>query len=198
MLEFLDYLGTVAFALSGAIVAVEKEMDLVGILILSFITGFGGGILRDLLLGSVPPAVFHNYLYFILSSASAFFVFFFYKRIKALEKALTFADALGLGVFTVIGIEKALLFKMSYFNAIIMGVLTATFGGVIRDVLANRVPFIFRKQIYLTVCVLGALLFFPLKKLFPSWISVSVVIIFITVFRIVAYLKNWNLPRAKL
>jgi len=197
LIDILDYTGTFAFGLTGGIVAVEKKMDIVGILILSTLTGIGGGILRDLILGNTPPVAFRTYIYFILLAASGLIVFFFYRRVKSLEKIIVFADALGLGVFTVIGIEKGLIFKMPYFNCILLGIMTATFGGLLRDILANRVPFILEKEFYATACFIGGILFFVMHNVIPEWIKDTVVIIFITGLRIVAYLKHWNLPKAK-
>jgi uncharacterized membrane protein YeiH len=198
MIQILDYIGTFAFGLSGGMVAVEKKMDVVGILILSTITGIGGGILRDLILGNVPPTAFQDSAYFPIVLGSGILVFFFYRKIKALEKVVVLGDALGLGVFTIVGIEKGLLFGMPPFNCILMGLLTATFGGVIRDVLANRIPFILKREIYLSLCFFGGILFFFLRPVLPEWLNSGIVILFISVLRSVAYLKKWNLPRARL
>ena len=198
MIEILDYIGTFAFGITGAIVAVERKMDVVGILILSTLTGIGGGILRDLILGSVPPAAFKTHIYFIILGVSGAAVFFFYHKIKAMEKIIVIVDALGLGVFTVIGIEKGIAFQMPFFNCIIMGIMTATFGGLLRDILANRVPFILEKEFYATACFLGGILFFLLQNNVPVWLNDILVIVFITVIRIIAYLRHWNLPKARI
>jgi len=198
MLTVLDYLGTFAFGLSGGMVAVERKMDIVGILILSTLTGIGGGILRDVILGSTPPVAFLSHHYFLLLILSGFLVFFFYRRVKSFERLVVVVDALGLGVFTLIGMEKGLAYRLPFLNVILMGIMTATFGGVLRDVLANRVPFILKREIYASACFAGGVLFLLTRDAFPQWVSYALVVSFITIFRLIAYFKQWNLPRAKL
>lgn len=204
MLTLLDYLGTFAFGLSGAIVAVERKMDIVGILILSTFTGIGGGILRDVVLGNTPPIAFLSHHYFIILIVSGFLVFFFYKKLKGFEPLIVILDALGLGVFTLIGIEKALLAShnlnqpLPLLSVILIGIMTATFGGLLRDVLANRVPFILKKEIYASACFLGGILFFLTKDILPKGGHYALVISFVTFVRLIAYFKKWNLPKAKL
>ena len=119
MLTVLDYLGTFAFGLSGGMVAVERKMDIVGILILSTLTGIGGGILRDVILGSTPPVAFLSHHYFLLLILSGFLVFFFYRRVKSFERLVVVVDALGLGVFTLIGMEKGLAYRLPFLNVIL-------------------------------------------------------------------------------
>lgn len=198
MLTVLDYLGTFAFGLSGGMVAVERKMDIVGILILSTLTGIGGGTLRDVILGSTPPVAFLSHHYFLLLILSGFLVFFFYRRVKSFERLVVVVDALGLGVFTLIGMEKGLAYRLPFLNVILMGIMTATFGGVLRDVLANRVPFILKREIYASACFAGGVLFLLTRDAFPQWVSYALVVSFITIFRLIAYFKQWNLPRAKL
>ena len=126
--------------------------------------------------------------------------FFFYKFFKELENFVVIGDAIGLGTFTIIGIEKALSSNMNILSSIIMGIITPTFGGIIRDVLANRVPFVLKREIYLSLCILGGVLFFVFKNifLFNNGLVYFIVIVFITGLRILSYFKKWNLPRVEL
>ncbi|HOJ50548.1 MAG TPA: trimeric intracellular cation channel family protein [Spirochaetota bacterium] len=196
----LDYIGTFAFAVSGAMLAVEKEMDIIGLLILASFTGIGGGILRDIIIGKIPPTVFSESEYFYIIFIATILVFFFYKFFKELEDIVVIGDAIGLGTFTIIGIEKALAYNMNILSSIIMGVITPTFGGMIRDVLANRIPFILKSEIYLSLCILGGLIFFIMRDIlsFDKNIIYFVIILIVSGIRIVAYFKKWNLPRVKL
>jgi len=196
----LDYIGTFAFAVSGAMLAVEKGMDIIGLLVLSTVTAVGGGIVRDIIIGKIPPAVFIHNEYFYIIIISTFLVFFFYKFFKELENFVVIGDAIGLGTFTIIGIEKALSSNMNILSSIIMGIITPTFGGIIRDVLANRVPFVLKREIYLSLCILGGVLFFVFKNifLFNNGLVYFIVIVFITGLRILSYFKKWNLPRVEL
>lgn len=196
----LDYIGTFAFAVSGAMLAVEKGMDIIGLLVLSTVTAVGGGIVRDIIIGKIPPAIFIHNEYFYIIIISTFLVFFFYKFFKELENFVVIGDAIGLGTFTIIGIEKALSSNMNILSSIIMGIITPTFGGIIRDVLANRVPFVLKREIYLSLCILGGVLFFVFKNifLFNNGLVYFIVIVFITGLRILSYFKKWNLPRVEL
>ena len=146
VLYFLDLLGTAAFAASGALAGVQRRMDLLGVVVLGLVTAVGGGTVRDILLGSIPPFCFKDENYLYLSIAVALLVFYFHHSLDFLKRPLLYFDALGLGTFLVIGTGKALSYDAGFLVAVMMGVTTATAGGVVRDVLSDQVPFILQKE----------------------------------------------------
>jgi len=165
MFYTIDILGTIAFAISGVLVAMNKKMDLFGILIIAFVTAIGGGTLRDLLIGQTPVSWMKdmNFAYAILGSVV--FAMVFRNKINYLRTSLFLFDTIGIGLYTVVGIEKGINAELNPIICIALGTISACFGGVIRDMLCNEVPVIFRKEIYATACILGGLSYFLLRKL---------------------------------
>ena len=161
----IDILGTIAFAISGVLVAMEKRLDLFGVIIIAFVTSIGGGTLRDLLIGNTPVVWMRDSTYVITIIGAVVLAILFVNQLKYLRKSLFLFDTIGLGLFTMIGIEKGLEFGLLPVMCIALGTITASFGGVIRDILCNEIPVIFRKEIYATPCILGALSYFLLKQL---------------------------------
>ncbi len=197
LLFILDMIGTVAFAASGAWVGVRKEMDLFGVIALAMVTAIGGGTLRDLLLGDLPPFCLQNEIYFWIPVITAILVFTLHRHLPHLMQPLLYLDAIGLGTFVVIGTSKALLFETGPFGAVLMGVLTGTAGGVIRDVLANEVPLILRQEIYASACIFGGVLLVILTRLeSPEQINLLLVAGSVILIRILAIRHNWSLPKA--
>lgn len=164
MFYYFDLLGTGAFAASGVLAAMHKRMDFFGIFIIAFVTAVGGGTLRDLLLG-VDIAWMQDLNYMYVSIAATVFTMFFHKQVDRNNWSLAILDSIGLGVFTVVGIEKGLANEHVALICITLGTMTACFGGVIRDILSNEIPIIFRKEIYATACIVGGLLYFGLRYL---------------------------------
>jgi len=162
--DFLDLLGTAAFAISGALFAIKKRMDTLGVLSIAFVTAVGGGTLRDILIGaeSITWMKDLNYIYVIL--ASVILAIVFRKKIGYLSKSLFLFDSIGLGIFTIIGTEIGLQNNFHPIICISLGMITATFGGVIRDTLSNEIPLIFQKEIYATACIIGAVTYLILNK----------------------------------
>ena len=162
--DFLDLLGTAAFAISGALFAIKKRMDTLGVLSIAFVTAVGGGTLRDILIGaeSITWMKDLNYIYVIL--ASVILAIVFRKKIGYLSKSLFLFDSIGLGIFTIIGTEIGLQNDFHPIICISLGMITATFGGVIRDTLSNEIPLIFQKEIYATACIIGAATYVILNK----------------------------------
>lgn len=198
ILFFLDMVGTVAFAASGAWVGVRKEMDLFGVVSLGMVTAIGGGTLRDLLLGDLPPFCLQNEIYLWVPATTALLVFAMHRHLPKLLQPLLYLDAFGLGTFVVIGVSKALLFDAGPFGAVSMGVLTGTAGGVIRDILANEVPLILRQEIYASACVLGGILLVLLTRLdSPEQLNLLLVAGSVILIRILAIRYNWSLPKAQ-
>ena len=165
MFYTIDILGTIAFAISGVLIAFNKRMDLFGILIIAFVTAVGGGTLRDLLLGDVPVSWMTDITYSYVIIGSAIFAIVLRNKINYLRTSLFLFDTIGIGLYTVIGVEKGINAELHPLICIALGTITASFGGVIRDILCNEIPVIFRKEIYATACILGGLVYFLLIKL---------------------------------
>jgi len=159
----LDIIGTFAFAISGVLVAMQKRMDPFGIFIIAFVTAVGGGTLRDMLIGRTPVSwmIDLNYVYTI--GLAVIFAVVLRKKLNRLRTSLFLFDTIGLGVFTIIGVEKGILAELHPIICIALGTMSASFGGVIRDILCNEIPVIFRKEIYATACIVGGLTFFALQ-----------------------------------
>ncbi|MGB4844986.1 MAG: trimeric intracellular cation channel family protein [Ferruginibacter sp.] len=163
VLHAIDILGTFSFAVSGAFFAMEKKLDPFGVLILSFVTAIGGGTLRDVMIGNLPVGWLRDETATVVIFGAAIGSMIFSKWLKKLNTTLFLFDALGLGLFTIIGIEKAMQLNFSVGVCIALGTITASFGGVIRDVLLNNVPLVFRKEIYALASIIGGLFYFVLK-----------------------------------
>lgn len=194
----LDLLGTAAFAASGALAGIRREMDIFGVLMLGLVTATGGGTLRDLLLGDTPPFIFKDETYLYLSVVVSLAVFILHRRLDFLQHPLIYFDAVGLGTFVVIGTGKAISFKLGFFGAVMMGVITATAGGMIRDLLSNRIPMVLQKEVYASACLAGGALLYLLHQytgLPPSW-SLLAAASTVIVLRLLAVQRNWSLPRA--
>jgi uncharacterized membrane protein YeiH len=161
----MDLLGTVAFAISGVLVAMDKRLDLFGVVIIAFVTAVGGGTLRDLLIGNTPVAWMLESTYILTIIGAVILAILFREKLRYLRKSLFLFDTLGIGLYTMVGIEKGLNASLLPVMCIILGTITASFGGVIRDILCNEIPVIFRKEIYATACVIGGLSYFLLRKL---------------------------------
>jgi len=199
VLYFLDLLGTAAFAASGALAGVQRRMDLLGVVVLALVTAVGGGTVRDVLLGSVPPFCFKDENYLYLSIVIALLVFYFHHSLDFLKRPLLYFDALGLGTFLVIGTGKALAYDAGFLVAVMMGVTTATAGGVIRDVLSDQVPFILQKEIYATACIFGGILYYILYRLGMNESLIAVIAaLVVVIIRVVAIHRHWSLPIAKI
>lgn len=159
----VEIIGTIAFGMSGAIVAIEKDLDYYGIAFFSIITATGGGIVRDIILGNVPIAI-SNPMYALISLIAAIIVILFYKYMNRYTKILQLFDALGLSAFTVIGAEYAINNGLgNIYGVVTMAVLTGTGGGVLRDVFSREIPYVFRKEVYAVASIMGAIIFFSLQ-----------------------------------
>ncbi len=184
---YIDLLGTLVFAISGALAASDKNMyrDVFGVTFTGFVTAVGGGTLRDMILGVRPTWVVDgNYLIAITLGVIIAITFKYY--ILKYRRTFFLFDTLGIALYTVVGVQKALLFEVAPLAAIIMGMFSALMGGVIRDTLINEVPLIFKKEIYATACLVGAAIFILLKLIkvddnMNSFISVTVIIIIRTI-----------------
>ncbi|UPS91545.1 MULTISPECIES: trimeric intracellular cation channel family protein [unclassified Bizionia] len=165
MFYAIDILGTIAFAISGVLVALSKRMDVFGILIIATVTAVGGGTLRDVLIGETPVSWMLNLNYIYVILASTVLTIIFKNKIDYLRKSLFLFDTIGIGLYTVVGVEKGISAGLDPIICIALGTMSACFGGVIRDILCNEIPVIFRKEIYATACILGGLTYFLVRKL---------------------------------
>ena len=161
----IDLLGTIAFAISGVLVAMDKKLDLFGVFIIAFVTAVGGGSIRDMLIGDVPVAWMREPLYSYTIMASVAVAILFQSRLKYLRSSLFLFDTIGIGLYTMVGIEKGIQAGLTPFICIALGVITASFGGVIRDILCNEIPVIFRREIYATACIVGGVFYFLLIQI---------------------------------
>jgi uncharacterized membrane protein YeiH len=159
LFNILDLLGTIAFAISGALAAMSRKLDLLGIFIIAFVTAIGGGTLRDILIGQTPVTWMENTIYIYLIGVVTILAIIFRNKINYLKTSLFLFDTIGLGVFTITGVETGIKNDLDPIISIALGAMTGTFGGVIRDILCNEIPVIFRKEIYATACLVGALAF---------------------------------------
>ncbi len=164
ILNYLDLIGTLVFAIIGAMAASSKKLDLFGAAFIAFVTAVGGGTIRDLLIGATPVGWMRDESYMLIIFVGVGITFLFQKQVRKLRKTLFLFDTIGIGVFTILVLKKALLIEVDPIIAIMMGMFSAVLGGVIRDILINEIPLILRKEIYAMACVAGATLFYFLQK----------------------------------
>ncbi|APQ16339.1 trimeric intracellular cation channel family protein [Maribacter hydrothermalis] len=191
----IDILGTIAFAISGVLVAMDKKLDVFGVLIIAFVTAVGGGTLRDLLIGIKPVGWLNAPLHLLIIVITVLMAIIFVKQLKHIRRSLFLFDTIGIGLYTMVGVEKGLAAQLSPVMCIALGTITACFGGVIRDILCNEIPVIFRKEIYATVCILGGLVYFLLIQ-FPiqNTVAYSMAILTIIIMRVLAVRFKISLP----
>lgn len=195
-LYIIDILGTISFAVSGAFLAMEKKLDAFGVLVLAFVTAIGGGTLRDIMIGNLPVSWLKNETATIVIFSSAIVTMFFGRYLKHLTTTLFLFDALGLGLFTIIGIELGIEKNFSIGVCIALGTITACFGGVVRDVLLNNIPLLFRKEIYALACIAGGLIYFLMLRLnIDTDLSKIICILIIFFIRVVAVWYKLSLPQ---
>lgn len=194
-LHIIEVFGTFSFAVSGAFFAMEKRLDPFGVIILSFVTAIGGGTLRDVMIGNLPVGWLRNETATVTILVAAIASMFFEARLRSLTTTLFLFDALGLGLFTIVGIEKALELHFSIGVCIALGTITASFGGVIRDVLLNNVPLVFRKEIYAMASIIGGLIYFLFRKIEVDEDMAKIIcILLIFAIRLIAVKYKLGLP----
>jgi uncharacterized membrane protein YeiH len=196
LLEFWDYLGTFVFCVSGAIAGRQHEMDWFGIFVIALVTGTGGSLLRSMMLGDFPPVVLTNPVYFMLAVSAVLVALHGANSWQKVTRIISVLDALGLGIFLVTGMRIAQTYGLAGWACIAIGVVSATFGGLLRDVLRNEVPLVLRKEIYATACIMGglALLGFDYANLneIASLVLTSLIVVAI---RLIAIRYAIHLPR---
>ncbi len=194
LLLIIDILGTIAFAVSGALIAMKKRLDPFGIVIIAFVTAVGGGTLRDLLIDTdITWMRDTTYVYIIF--AAVFLAVIFRKKLQYVRKSLFLFDTIGIALYTIVGVEKGIAADFPVVICVALGTISACFGGVLRDILCAEIPIIFRKNIYATACIVGGFAYFilretPLTDDFVVIISGALVML----IRILAVSFNWSLP----
>lgn len=201
----MELIGTVAFAFSGAMLAIQKEMDLFGVCVLGVTTSVGGGLIRDLVLGSIPPSMFLKPLYTLVAlgvSLLLFLVLYINRHLLqgkvglAFDRIMLIFDTIGLGIFTVVGVNTAV--KMNYhqkFLLIFVGVITGVGGGLLRDIMAQEKPYIFTKHVYACASIAGAFVCVYTRPVFGSLAAMIAGAATVMLIRFLAAYRHWNLPR---
>jgi len=198
MIYILDIFGTFVFAISGAFRGVKHELDLLGVLVLAIATGVGGGIVRDLMLGSTPPAAFQDETYLLISAAGGLLVFYAAGGIASRWDCVMAADALGLSVFAAIGAAKAAMGGLGVIGIIMMAAITATGGGLIRDVLVREIPAVLRADFYATAALLGGGCFVAAGRLgFSQSTQLFCTVAVTFCLRVLAMKYRISLPRVR-
>jgi len=194
VLVVLDLVGIFVFAITGALVAVRKDLDVFAVLVLAGVTGLGGGFIRDLLIGAVPPAALADWRYLLVPVVAGVVTFYFHPALGRAERVVNVLDAAGLSLFCVTGALKALDYGLGAVPAALLGMVTGIGGGVLRDVLAGRVPLVFRGELYATPALVGALVGYR------AGVQTAVVAVPAAAvcfgWRVLAMRRGWNAPRA--
>ncbi len=188
-----------AFAVTGAFKAIEHKSDIVGIIILATITGVAGGTIRDIVLGKSPPNSLLDPTYLIITVVTGIILFFLYSRLKKHWNVFLKFDAIGLGVFTIIGATFAFnIFGLNFLAMVLAGMLTAVGGGILRDVFVNEIPIVFVKELYASASFVGVVVFYFMLVIGGElYLATIIGIILTTGLRLVAMKYNWNLPKVK-
>ncbi|QQX81566.1 trimeric intracellular cation channel family protein [Shewanella sp. KX20019] len=196
VISALWLIGILAEAMTGALAAGKKQMDLFGVVIIGCVTAIGGGTLRDMLLGNYPIIWVENAHYLLAIAAASLLTVMIAPLMRYLSRLFLAIDAVGLAVFSIVGAQKTLMLGYSAEIAIVMGVVTGVFGGVIRDILCNQVPLIFKKELYALVALLTATLYVAMKlNGVAEWLSLSVALTFGFSFRMLAIRYHWSMPK---
>ena len=197
VLVVLDLVGIFVFAITGALVAVRKDLDVFAVLVLAGVTGLGGGFIRDLLIGAVPPAALADWRYLMVPVVAGVVTFYFHPALGRAERVINVLDAAGLSLFCVTGALKALDYGLGAVPAALLGMVTGIGGGVLRDVLAGRVPLVFRGELYATPALVGALV---AVLGYRAGVQTTVLAVPAAAvcfgWRVLAMRRGWNAPRA--
>lgn len=209
LLFTMELIGTIAFSCSGALAAIRKKLDLLGVIVLGVITATGGGMFRDILIGNIPPALFRNPFYALISVISAIIIFFSvqskrllktFTQIERYNQIYNLLDAIGLGAFTVVGVNTAFATHNNdyLFLTVFLGVITGVGGGLLRDIMVCEIPSILKEHIYACASLAGALLYALTCRIFMPNLAMIVSALIIIAIRVLARHYDWNLPQSKL
>jgi uncharacterized membrane protein YeiH len=195
LLNFLVFLGIIACGVSGALTGISKNLDLFGVICLGLATSLGGGIVRDLLLGETPPGAFVDPSFATASFIASIVTWMFYNKAHKIKTIIIVTDAIGLGVFTAVGANKAIEHGLDDpFIVVAMGLITGIGGGVLRDVFTREIPFVFQKEIYAIASIIGCIVLILTYHVIPSIISLYLCLIITFAIRIISVRKNYNFP----
>lgn len=196
LFDLLDFIGTGVFAISGALAAMRKNFDSFGVLILACVTAIGGGSLRDVLIGNTPVSWMIHWEYLIVIFCATAIAMIFRKQLAHFRKTMFLFDAIGLGIFTITGFEIGLNAGLHPIICVLLGTMSASFGGVIRDMLCSEVPLIFHKEVYASLCILGASTFYVLLQTsLPITFNYVITSSLVVVLRILAVKYEWVFPK---
>lgn len=195
--SILEIIGTIAFSVSGAVVGIKKKMDILGVVTLGIITAVGGGIIRDIIIGVVPPTAFRDPIYALIAIGVAIIAFFPFisRKINLDHFVWVLADSIGLGAFTMIGVSTGTAFN-NLFLQVFLGVLTGVGGGVIRDICSGSIPMIFVRHFYACPCIIGAIVCAVLNSYDPD-LAMVLGFAVILILRLLAARFKWHLPKAQ-
>lgn len=207
IIHIFEIIGTIAFSISGALVAIGASLDIFGVVFVGCITAVGGGIVRDLLIGNIPPAIFTNFQICSLAmlvSVTVFVISYINRKKFSDFKTKTeyinnIFDALGLAAFSVTGAEMGYIhgFADNGFIIVVIGMITGVGGGIFRDILTDTTPYVFKKHIYAVASILGSIVYFVLRKYFYSTLPSIISMVLIVIIRILATKYRWSLPKIK-
>ena len=190
----IDILGTIAFSVSGALTAMKKKMDPFGIFIIAFVTAVGGGTLRDILIDA-PVTWMRDLTFVYVIATSVVLAVIFRKKLNYVRRSLFLFDTIGIALYTVIGVEKGIEANFPPIICVALGTMSACFGGVIRDILCNEIPIIFRKEIYATACILGGITYFLLLNTsFSEDVIIIIAGLVVILIRLLAFIFKLSLP----
>lgn len=203
----VELIGTIAFACSGAMVAIEKRLDLLGVVVLGVTTAVGGGMLRDIIIGIHPPTLFMKPVY-VLTAFAAVVALFLIIRCRAMpiealssvtyERVMNLLDAIGLGAFTVVGIDTAIAagYEEYHFLMVFLGVITGVGGGILRDIMAGQTPYVLKKHVYACASIAGAVCYVALLDVMQQAMAMVISAVLVVAIRLLARRYKWNLPTA--
>lgn len=194
----LDASGTAVFALSGALLAIRKDLDIVGVVVLSVAAGLGGGMIRDVLLDDTPPVALKNELFLLIAIGAGLLAFFFHSHIGRLNRSIRIFDALGLGFFAIAGALKAHDAGLGPIPAVLLGVVSGVGGGVVRDILGGEIPLVLRQEIYALAALLGAAAGLVVVEMgFPTGVAAAIGVVGTFALRLVALQRDWHAPKPR-
>lgn len=194
--EALWIFGIIAFAVSGGLVGVRKNLDVLGVIVVGTATGIGGGIIRDLIIGVHPPVSFTHWPYWGTAIAGSVFVFFFHPKLTKIRRAEIISDAIGLGIFAAYGAAVAVTTGLDPVTCVFVGTVTAIGGGIVRDVLVNEVPGVLTRELYAVSAIVGATTAMTITWFTDQLVIASIVgSLLATSLRIVSYMLGWHLPK---
>lgn len=206
----LEVIGVLAFALSGAITAIERELDVFGVTVMGVTTAMGGGVIRDVLIGSLPPSMFYSYEYILAAATASLLTFIiayiakkknFRLNVNTVNVVNNIFDAIGLGTFSVLGVSIAIDagYSENMFLCVTLGLLTGVGGGALRDVMSRSIPFIFTKRVYAVASLTGCIVYYYMTvSECKEILSVTVPLLLIFFLRMLATIFKWSLPKIKL